>query len=346
MGRARITGVAAWVVMGSAFGCGGAGGTGFGSTPDAGLSVDGKTPTTDAVATHDTGAVDTGTTMPGLDSGHPTGTDAATHDTGAPVDAGHDVILHGMDAGQNGDTGAPPPHDSGVTQVAIVYGHSADTLYAVDPNTKAVTTVGPFVGCDDTVIDIALNKSSQMYATTFSGVFTVDPTTAVCTLIAAGSYPNSLSFVPAGTLDPTVEALVGYNGASYVRIDPTTGALTTVGSLGSSGYSSSGDIVSVIGGGTYLTVTGGSDCASNDCLVEVNPTTGALVTNYGSVQHSAVYGLAFWAGNVYGFDSGGDLFEVTFPDAGGLAITTINIPNPPAGLSFYGAGSTTAAPRK
>jgi hypothetical protein len=37
---------------------------------------------------------------------------------------------------------------------------------------------------------------------------------------------------------------------------------------------------------------------------------------------------------------------VGFPDAGGLAITTIPIPNPPLGLSFNGAGSTTAAPRK
>ena len=330
------------IVAFACVGCGGSSSTGFGVGPDGGTEPDGKPPVTDGAGAHSIDAGGDGhVTTPGVDAGSDSGHDALVNDTGAPVDAGHDATLPGMDSGFD----APPPHDTGITEVAIVYGHSATVLYSVNPTTKAVTTVGTFGGCGDEVIDIALNKTSQMFATSDFGVYTVDTTTAACTLIALGSYPNSLSFVPAGTLDPTAEALVGYNGSTYVQIDTTTGAISTVGSLGNT-YSSSGDIVSVIGGGTYLTVTGGTDCVSNDCLVEVNPKTGALITNYGSVQHSAVYGLAFWAGDVYGFDSAGDLFEVTFPDAGGLAITTIPIPNPPANLSFYGAGSTTSAPRK
>ncbi len=202
-----------------------------------------------------------------------------------------------------------------------------------------VTTVGDFVGCD-TVIDIALNKSGQMWATTFSGVYTVDPATAVCTLIASGTYPNSLSFVPAGTLDPNVEALVGYNGAEYVRIDLTSGAVTTVGSLGNQGYISSGDIVSVIGGGTYLTVQNGpQDCA--DCIVQVDPATGAMMSFIGPVGHADVYGLAYWGGSAYGFDDAGELFQIDLTNG---SSTTIPIPNAPADLSFYGAGSTTLAP--
>ena len=225
---------------------------------------------------------------------------------------------------------------------AVVYGQSDTTLYAVDPDTKAVTAIADFSGCDSAVIDIALDKSSKMYGTTFGGVYTIDTTTAVCTLLATGTYPNSLSFVPVGTLDPTEEALVGYNGSTYVHIDTTTGNVTTVGDLGK-GYSSSGDIVSVIGGGTYLTVTGGDACSQYDCLVEVDPVTGALKTNYGPIGYSEVYGLAFWAGTVYGFDSAGDLFQVTF--TGSKAnVTAIPIPSAPAGLSFYGAGSTTSAP--
>ena len=43
-----------------------------------------------------------------------------------------------------GDGGAG---DSGVMQQAIVYGHSADTLDSVDPNTKSVSVVGNFSGC-------------------------------------------------------------------------------------------------------------------------------------------------------------------------------------------------------
>jgi hypothetical protein len=67
--------------------------------------------------------------------------------------------------------------------------------------------------------------------------------------------------------------------------------------------------------------------------------------NYGTVKHSMVYGIAYWAGNVYGFADNGNLFEITFPDAGGLGITAIPIPHAPLGLEWYGAGSTTAAPR-
>jgi hypothetical protein len=81
----------------------------------------------------------------------------------------------------------------------------------------------------------------------------IDKKTAHCTIFkstAAGSkYPNSLAFVPEGTIDPAAETLVGYVSDAYVKIDPTTGAMTNVGSLnpnstGTTWYSS-GDIVSV-----------------------------------------------------------------------------------------------------
>jgi hypothetical protein len=116
--------------------------------------------------------------------------------------------------------------------------------------------------------------------------------------------------------------------------------VTNIGSLGSAGLESSGDIVSVINGPTYLTVYG-PGCA--DCLVEVNPKTGAITKNWGLLAHSDVYGIAFWAGAVYAFDAAGGLFELTF--AGGkLGTKEIPIPNKTAGLEFFGAGSTTSAP--
>lgn len=350
IGAQAVTLSAVFATSSLACSVGSSGGNPFDGAP--GPVADGRTG--GALDGGDAHAVTGGDAGPALghDAGSGMGHDAGSgHDAGQPVDAGHDTAGGGHDAGSH-DTGtglvdAPlVHHDAG--QIAVVYGHSASTLYGVNPNTHAVTTIGLFAGCDSSVIDIALDKTSKMYATTGDSVYTVDTANAACTLLGSlGSYPNSLSFVPAGTLDPNVEALVGYQGATYVRIDTTTGAITNVGSLGSgSPYTSSGDIVSVIGGGTYLTVTGGTDCASNDCLVEVDPKTGTLITNFGSVQHSQVYGIAYWAGNVYGFDNAGQLFEVTFPDAGGLGVTTIPIPNPPLGLSFYGAGSTTAAPRK
>jgi hypothetical protein len=251
---------------------------------------------------------------------------------------------NGADSGSSsfGSGNAPPTADAGppadAGTIAVVYAHSDDTLYQLDPTTNAITVIGTFSGCSD-VIDIAVDESSDAYVTTESGFYKLDLTSAACTHIADGSYPNSLSFVPKGTLDPNVEALVGYNGATYVRIDTTSGAVTNVGSL-SGGYSSSGDIVSVIGGGTFLTVNG-NGCS--DCLLQVDPATGNLIQNYGSVSHSNVFGLAFWGGTAYGFDDQGDVFSIDVSN-GQIVTTAIPVPNAPSGLSFWGAGSTTSAP--
>ncbi|MEJ7728319.1 MAG: hypothetical protein WKG00_03810 [Polyangiaceae bacterium] len=83
---------------------------------------------------------------------------------------------------------------------------------------------------------------------------------------------------------------------------------------------------------------GGSGNTGND-----NPTGGAMLVNHGELPYSEVFGLAFWAGRAYGFSAGGDLFEVTL-DAGGATTTPITFPDPPPGLEFWGAGSTTIAP--
>ncbi len=198
-----------------------------------------------------------------------------------------------------------------------------------------MTTVGPLSGCQ-TVIDIALDKAGQMYGTTSSGFVSIDKTTGKCTGIALGSYPNSLSFVPAGTLDPLEEALVGYNGATYVRIDVKTGSVKSVGTL-TGGFGSSGDIVSVIGGGTWLTVTG-PGCG--DCLVQVDPKSGDKIGAPYKLSYSSVFGLAYWGGVVYGFTDAGQLFSV---DLVSKATADIAIQGKPSGLSFYGAGSTTCA---
>lgn len=236
----------------------------------------------------------------------------------------------GDDMGFGGQGGGGPVQGE-------VFAHSGDTLFKLDPVSKAVTVVGQFSGCPSAVLDIAIDEDGKMFGTTFGGLFRIDRTTARCSFITSGSYPNSLSFVPKGTLDPNVEALVGYDEATYMRIDPTTGMQTTIGSLGD-GYVSSGDIVSVIGGGTYLTVQG-EDC--NDCIVQVNPVTGTLLRKIGPLGHSDVFGLAFWGGSAYGFSRSGKLFEINLTNA---RASVIPMPQAPSGLGFYGAGSTTAAP--
>ena len=255
----------------------------------------------------------------------------------APTSEGGETPAPGPtgDFGNNDPGPAPEP-----PEVHEVYGHSATTLYKLEPETKAVTVVGDFKHCKS-IIDIALDEKSTLYAVSDDTLYTVDKTTATCTELKTGRYPNSLSFVPKGTIDANEEALVGYDGGDYIRIDVKDGSRTVLGKLGGN-LVSSGDIVSVKGGKTFLTVKGGS-CSNNDCLVEVDPQTGKMLKNWGSIEHKKVFGLSFWGGNVYGFDEEGNLFEVVF-GSNKIVTTTIPIPQKPVGLSFWGAGSSTSAP--
>ena len=228
--------------------------------------------------------------------------------------------------------GSPPPPPSG-----LVYGQSSTYLYRIDTASHAVSEVGFFAGCGH-VADIALDETSTIYASNGAELFIVENNTARCTKVAAGAFPNSLSFVPAGTLDAK-ETLVGYEGGNYMKIDTASGKTEKVGELGG-GFESSGDIVSVKDGKSFLTVKG-PDCA--DCLVEIDPKTGAMTKNWGALGLTDVFGLAFWGGEIYAFTDGGEVALVKL-DGDKLTTEKLAVPNAPSDLSVRGAGSTTSAP--
>lgn len=257
---------------------------------------------------------------------------------GASTDDGQ--IVNGVDAGIGGtpDAGGSIADAHPAASMHAVYAHSSSTLYRLNPDTLGVEVVGDFSGCSS-VVDIALDKDSNLYGTTFSGLYKIDIGTATCTLISTGSYPNSLSFVPVGVLDANKEVLVAYTGSQYQTIDIETGIIKNLGTI-AGGYASSGDVVSVEEGGTYLTASGPS---CDDCLLEIDPATGGLIKNWGELGFSAVFGLAYWGGVAYGFDDTGAAFSIEF-GASNVTTTSISIPSAPPGLSFWGAGSTTQAP--
>jgi hypothetical protein len=261
------------------------------------------------------------------DSGAPSGEDAGDF----PGDGDGGLIGDGAmaDAGQ---------------KVGEVYAHSAGTLYKLEPFSKSTVAIGEFKNCAGSVIDLALDATGQMYATTFASLERVDKKTAACTTVARGSYPNSLTFVPLGTLDPNDEALVGFEGASYVRIDLATGKKTVVGSLNPNSlggtFTSSGDVVSIIGDKTYLTAKS-TPAGSGDVLLEIDPKTGKALRKIGETGVDDLFGLGYWAGTAYAFSNAGQIFAIDL--ANGKA-TSVPIPNAPAQLSFWGAGVTTAAP--
>jgi hypothetical protein len=265
----------------------------------------------------------------------------------APADASSPADLISSDSAP----GERPPPAPG-----RVYAHSADTLYLLEPISKQVTMVGVF-DCTGSMVDIAIDKSGKMTGSagiSFNGalggaLFTINPANAHCQELSRG--PNlltSLTYVPEGTLVADAEALVGYADDRYVRVDPATGALTDVGLLndaasGGTKWISSGDVVSIKGGGTYLTVKAenGNTDRRGDRIVEVNPKTGALVRLIGPTGMDDVLGLGYWGGVAYGFTIAGSLIQIDLTTGAG---TVIPIPGAPPDLMFLGAGTTTVAP--
>ncbi len=261
------------------------------------------------------------------------------------------------------DTGtfdAAPP-------VGEVYAHSPTSLYKLEPFSKTITTLGNFdcltacsmliTGCG--MWDIAIDEKGKMLGTGVTALsqiaaagklVEIDKGTGHCTeiktLAASQLFPNSLTFVPAGTLDPNSEALVGYVSDQYVRIDTTTGNQTTIGALNPSAvgtWYSSGDIVSIKGGKTYLTAKPTTDpmYAGSDSILEVDPVTGKALKKIGDTTFTKLWGLGFWAGTAYGFSAAGQLCSIDLTTGKGTPIPQMGIPQ---GLQWWGAGVTTVAP--
>ena len=272
-----------------------------------------------------------------------------------------------VEGGSKKDTADPFEEDAEVADTYIppgtpgrVYAHTKDTLYLYEPVGGELKQIGKFSCLDaanagDIVVDLAVDRTGTVYATTFRRFLRVDPITASCTeikLALAGdkSYPNALSFVPAGTVDPTKEALVGYAPAAgssdstdYVRIDTTTGAMTTIGTLNptttGTQYKSSGDLISLIQDGkrTFLTVKRVADGGTaTDLLAEVDPSTGALKKIIGDTKQTNLFGLGYWAGKGYGFSDDGTISQINMTTGAASVVKTA--------APWYGAGVTTEAP--
>lgn len=247
-----------------------------------------------------------------------------------------------------------------------VYSHTKDTLYLYEPVSGTLKEIGKFTfdlaAAKADIIDIAVDRTGNMYGTTFNDFFKIDTATALCTWIsiAPGStdYPNALSFVPAGTADPGKEALVGYAtsignsiAVDYVQIDTTTGAMTSKGNLNASAtgaqYRSSGDIISIIADSnrTYVTVKlQGTDAgAGTDLLAEVDPVDGHIKRIVGDTKENDIFGFGYWAGKGYGFSYGGKILEIDMTKGSSKVLQTL-MDDGGTPLPWYGAGVTTQAP--
>jgi len=224
---------------------------------------------------------------------------------------------------------------------ARVFAHTEGSLYEVDPASLAISLVAAFVWPAGTDIakmtDIALDKNGRMIGVSRTTVYSVDPKTAHCTRMASLPVTQvhfvGLSFVVGSSIDKE-EFLMGLDkdGAVY-RIDPQTGTSTSIGQLGG-GLQAGGDVVSVTGFGTMVTVKGATD--DTDWLARLDPSTGTA-TLIGDTGFARVWGLGFWKGKLYGFTEAGE-FVLLDPSTGKAALKAT------AAEGWWGAGVTTVAP--
>ena len=268
-------------------------------------------------------------------------------DAGASTDAGDGL---GGDGGL-GDAAFDVSDDAAVeppTGPAAVYGHSATTLYKVDPEALDAIELGPFQaesgGSINDMTDIALDKDGVMYGVTFGALYRIDYAAKPpsCKRLATlGTQFNGLTMIPAGMLDPDEEVLVGVaNDGGWWRVDVAAGAssatLTKLGSYGG-GHVSSGDAVGIIGDAVYATTKLGG--FGNDHVVTVDPKTGKVTKDLGTLPVSDLYGVGYWGGILYGFADNGRLYQV---DLKTMSLKEVALKAKPS--SWWGAGVTTKAP--
>jgi hypothetical protein len=217
----------------------------------------------------------------------------------------------------------------------VIWVASATTLWKFDVPTKVLTKVADFDCSGEPMIDLAMNGSDELFGITSESIMRIDKDSGACTGIVRGAQnlPYATGFIP-GT-----EAWVGYKFNEGNTIDPDSGALTFLGALdddaGQQIYAS-GDLVSMAGGKTYVTVLNFNP-QYGDGVVEVDPTTGKVTHYDGVTGIQELHGLAQWGGFLYLFTGGGRIYSATVSDAG------VNLKQVAFKFDFGDAGAADAA---
>jgi hypothetical protein len=184
---------------------------------------------------------------------------------GGGDDSGGTGFPPGDDGGSLVGDGGTISHDGSITVTTKVYAHTDDSLYSMDPQTKAITLLGKFAGMsggslDSVVTDLAVDANDEVFVNTESVIYkaavpstpggTVQLTQLAKITLQTNQRFYALTFAPAGALDPNAETLVGGDGNGEVwAIDRSTGATKDLGSFGNdpstpgSRFALSGDIV-------------------------------------------------------------------------------------------------------
>ncbi len=265
-------------------------------------------------------------------------------DAGPLLDAGEAADAAAADAGRD----AGPSIDGGPRlDDVLVYAHSPDTLFTFSPYTNTVAPIGRFTEPSGAnapdMVDLAVDSDGLVFTTSARALYRVDPLTAVATKVgdfaAVSDQFFGLTFLVAGELGPD-EVLVGAtNAGEYFRINTNNARTTRLGQYPDE-WTSSGDLVSVAGLGTFATLRR-ADYPDSDVVARITFRADgtSAVTVLGPAGFRQLFGLGYWGRDLYGFSNSGELVRIDRTTGAGTLATAMTGTD-----RFWGAGVTTQAP--
>jgi hypothetical protein len=298
-------------------------------------------------------------------------------DGGSSSSGGGSGGSSGSSGGSGGSSGgfgdASSSSSGGQTGPAIIYANTDTELWTMDPNTHALTDVGPFSfggGTTPTITDLAVdangivvvNSETAVYDVTLPAGGTGTVNLALHTQLPSGSKFYALGFTPAGALE-SGESLIAGDSAGNLYYIPSSATATPqlLGGFGGN-WELSGDVVfytangATIGLATIRDCPGGTCTKTNDSLAEIDVpamkqaftsnSPGTLLKQvFGSgTGYGDLFGIGAWGNSVYAFSraSGGNPAQLVQVGMSGTGTSLMQFPNITGGWS--GAGVTTKAP--
>lgn len=188
------------------------------------------------------------------------------------------------------------------TPVATFFISTSFNLWQLNLSTNVATLYGAFSFANSpriAVWDIAQSSSGLTYAISANALYLFDTTSlSLFRLPQSTVGGNALTFNADGEL-------YGMGGNKIYRFDPVTGVATELPvSLGS--YVSSGDLTFDSDGNLFAAAVGPGGV---DSLIRIDLNR-SIVTVVGSTGYSAVYGLYFSAGYLYGVTNSGLVLNI------------------------------------
>jgi hypothetical protein len=181
------------------------------------------------------------------------------------------------------DTGTSPSVPLAADTLYVCIYQSDSTLYQVNATTGAAKLVGS-MDLDQTCTDLAFRTTTasgtELFGTSFTNLFRVDPTTGKAKLLP-NAYGSGVDNINALVAEPGTGILYGAGGATpgqFISINPTSGKATVLGSFGKE-FSSAGDL-EFLKGKLYALVNKSTEGAATYlATISLSPGTMGKATN-------------------------------------------------------------------